>query len=200
MSARAERLLTPEEYLDRDRAAEIKSEYFAGRTFAMAGGTEPHALIGATLLASLHVQLRGTPCRTYGPDLRIEVRETGLFTYADASVVCGDPMLRDGRRDTILNPTLLVEVLSPSTEAYDRGDKFAHYRQLASLGEYLLIAQDRPRIERYHRPPGSEQWVLSEIHDPDGALDLPSIGCRLSLREVYDRVTFPDPPPPLRLA
>src|SRR5207302_11009756 len=125
--------------------------FFAGEMFAMAGASEAHNLITINLSRELSVQLKNLPCRVYSGDMRVKVSDTGLYTYPDMVVVCGERQFEAERRDTLLNPTLIIEVLSPTTEAYDRGDKFAHYRRMESLREYVLIAQDRVRLERYTR-------------------------------------------------
>jgi Uma2 family endonuclease len=150
-----------------------------------------HNLIVANLTGELQAQLRGRPCEVYPADMRVKVSETGLYTYPDV-VVCGEPRFEDEHVDTLLNPTLIVEVLSPSTETYDRGEKFAQYRKLASLREYVMIAQDRFRIEHYVRQ-GKEQWLLTEASDLGDTVHLPSIGCDLQLSEAYDRVTIGAP-------
>jgi Uma2 family endonuclease len=178
---------TPEEYLALERQAEYRSEYFNGEIFAMAGASREHNLIIANVVASLHGQLKGKPCEVYPSDMRVKVTATGLYTYPDVVVMCGEPQLEDQYGDTLLNPTLLVEVLSPSTEAYDRGEKSAHYRRLESVKEYVLITQDRYRVERYARQPDG-QWLLLEVSDPDQTLHLGSIGCDLALVDIYDRV------------
>jgi len=188
MSA-AERLYTPEEYLALERAAETKSEYFDGRIFAMSGATEDHNLIAGNVFAEIRGQLKGRPCRAYMADMRVKVSETGLYTYPDVMALCGERLLADGRRDTLLNPGAIIEVLSPSTEAYDRGEKFAHYRRLESLTDYVLIAQDKARVEHYVRQ--GEQWVLTSIDSLDGTLHLASIGCEVALRDIYAMVEFP---------
>jgi Uma2 family endonuclease len=129
----------------------------------------------------------------------VKVSETGLYTYPDVVVVCDEPRYEEPQLDTLLNPTLIVEVLSPSTEAYDRGEKFAQYRRLDSLQEYVLIAQDRRRIERFVRQGESEDWLLTEVSDPTERIALASIGCELALAEVYDKVSLPKGGNPLRL-
>src|SRR5712692_10164216 len=132
--------VTPEEYLARERDAEHKSEYFDGEIFAMAGGSPQHSAIIFNVNGLLFPQLRGGPCRGFNSDMRVKVSETGLYTYPDLVVLCGEPQFDDEHQDTLLNPTLIVEVLSPTTKAYARGDKFSHYRWLESLQEYLLVA------------------------------------------------------------
>ena len=171
---------TPAEYLRRERAAEYRSEYYAGEIFAMAGGSPRHSLIKINVGTVLHRPLLNRPCTAYGSDLRIRV-PSGLYTYPDVSVICGDLEFDDELKDTILNPTVLVEVLSPTTEAYDRGKKFDHYRQIASLREYVLVSQDEPRVERFLRNNDST-WTL--------AIALPSIGVTLPLSEVFIKVDF----------
>ena len=184
---------TPEEYLELERKAEYKSEYLDGEIFAMAGARREHNLIVSNVIASLHSQLRGRACETYPSDMRVKVTATGLRTYPDVVVVCGEPHFEDENGDTLLNPTLLVEVLASTTEAYDRGEKFAHYRLLESLAEYVLIAQDRCRVERFTRQPDG-QWLLSEARDLGEAIALPSVGSQLTLAEVYERVKLPAGP------
>jgi Uma2 family endonuclease len=193
MSLQIRPRLTVEEYLAHERAAEHKSEFFDGEMFAMAGASEEHVLIVANLTGELRAQLRGRPCRTYPADMRVQVSKTGLYTYPNVVVVCGEPLFEDEHRDTLLNPSLIIEVLSPSTEAYDRGGKFAHYQGLESLREYVLVAQDRCRVEQFVRQTEG-QWLYSEVRDPGETIHLPSIGCDLALSEVYDKVT-PRPVP-----
>jgi Uma2 family endonuclease len=157
--------------------------------FAMAGASREHTLIAGNVAGELRAQLKGRPCETYQSDMRVRVSESGLYTYPDVVVVCGERQFEDAEVDTLLNPTLIVEVLSESTEAYDRGDKFAHYRRLQSLQEYVMIAQDKVRVERYVRQGSS--WVLAEFSELDDTLHLASIECKVPLREIYDRVEFP---------
>lgn len=182
--------LTPEQYLDLERKATSKSEYLSGHIYVMAGASREHNLITVNISGELRAQLKGRPCETYVNDMRLKVSSTGLYTYPDVAVVCDDPRFEDNHLDTLLNPLVLVEVLSPSTEAYDRGEKFAHYRRLESLGEYVLVAQDRVRVEVYLRQ--GEQWLLRELSDLDSVLNLASINCDISLGEIYARVEFPD--------
>ncbi|HEX7240526.1 MAG TPA: Uma2 family endonuclease [Longimicrobiaceae bacterium] len=181
---------TPKEYLVRERAAQVRSEYVNGRTLAMAGASRRHNLIAGNVFAEVRARLKGRPCEVYASDMRVKVERTGLYAYPDVVAVCGEPRFEDAHVDTLTNPTLVVEVLSESTEARDRGEKFAHYRRLESLAEYVLVAQDRVRVERFARE--GDTWVLTEISDPDGTLVLRSIGCAVPLREVYDRVDFPE--------
>jgi len=179
---------TPEEYLALERKATTKSEYLNGHIYAMAGASREHNLITGNIFGELRSQLRERPCEAYVNDMRLKISATGLYTYPDVAVVCGEPRFEDIDLDTLLNPIVLVEVLSPSTEAYDRGEKFAHYRRLESLQEYILVAQDCVRVEHYLRQ--GEQWLLTELSNLDDVLHLVSISCDLSLHEIYTRVEF----------
>ena len=189
MSFTAREFLTPQEYLEAERAAETKNEYFDGKICAITGASLQHNRITRNLTLSLASQLHGGRCELLSSDLRVKVEATGLYTYPDVVVACGELQLEDRHLDTLLNPTVIIEVLSNSTADYDRGEKFAHYRRIPSLREYLLVSQDRCRIERFVRR--DDEWVLTEFGDPQGSLKLDSVGCVLSLRDVYDRVEFP---------
>jgi len=194
MSSLPKLRFTPEQYLALERRAEYRSEYFNGEIFAMAGASREHNVIAGNVFASLHSQLKGRPCETYQNDMRVRVSETGLYTYPDVVVACGEPVFEDAEVDTLLNPTLIIEVLSTTSEAYDRGDKFEQYRTLASLQEYVLIAQDRYRVERFVRQ-ADGQWLFSAANRLDQVVSLASIDCRLPLAEVYDRLELPKPSP-----
>jgi Uma2 family endonuclease len=187
MSTSPKTYLTPEQYLEIERQAEFKSEYYQGEMFAMAGAVRVHNLLGGNVFAQLHTQLRGRQCEVYSNEMRVRVGAMGLYTYPDIVVVCGEPQFLDDHIDTLLNPTIIGEVLSPSTEAYDRGKKFAHYRALDSLREYVLIASDRVQVERYSRQPGG-QWLLTAVNRLEDTIELESAGCTLSLADVYERV------------
>ena len=187
------RRLTEAEYLEIERGAESKSEFFQGEMFAMAGGTPQHSLIATNLARELGNRLKSSHCVAYNADLRIKIEATGLCTYPDLSVVCGPPQFAQGTEDTVLNPTLLVEVLSDSTEAYDRGKKFEHCRQIPALQEYLLVSQKEPRIEQFIRQPDG-RWLLNEAAGPDASLELPSLRISLSLAEVFAKVNFAHDP------
>lgn len=190
MSSQPKLRLTPEEYLTLEREAEYKSEYFAGEVFATAGASARHVLIVTNVVRELGTQLRRRPCTVYASDLRVRVSATGLYTYPDVVVVCGEPQWADDQRDTLLNPTLIVEVLSDSTKDYDRGGKFEHYRTLDSLAEYLLVAQDKVHVEHFVRQPDN-RWMLSETNNLSDTITLEAIGCTLDLAEVYDKVELP---------
>lgn len=189
MSAVARQKITVAEYLAMERASEEKHEFLAGEIYLMSGATSDHNLVAGNTYASLHAQLRKRPCLVYPSDMRVEVKNTGLYTYPDIIVVCDPPRFKDDHHDTLLNPTLIIEVLSPSTESYDRGKKFQHYRTLASLQEYVLISQESSRVERYLRQPNDE-WLLADASGIGSSIELASIQCTLSLAEVYEKVTF----------
>jgi len=190
MSAQAQFFCTPEEYLERERAASHKSEYYAGEIFAMAGASPSHNLLVAGMIAALSARLRGTPCATFASDLRVECGPSGLFCYPDVSIICGPPQYRDERQDVVTNPTLVVEVLSTSTEGYDRGAKFVQYRRLASLCEYVLVSQDEARMEVFTRG-DDKRWTLTEAVGLDAACPLSSLDIALPLFEVYERMELP---------
>jgi Uma2 family endonuclease len=171
------------DYLELEEGSNGKHEFLDGEIFAMAGGTPEHAALDVAVSAQLHGQLQGKPCRVYSSDLRIRVPATGLASYPDVTVLCGKPESDPEAKHTFVNPTLLVEVLSDSTEAYDRGEKFEHYRQLASLQEYVLVSTRERLIETWHRA-ANDQWTRSEARGA-ASLALQAIGCTLELRSIY---------------
>lgn len=187
MSALPRPRWTAEEYLADERQAEAKSEFLDGELFAMAGASREHNLISLNVAVALHPQLAARGCEEYVSDMRVHVPATGLYTYPDVAAACGEPRFSDEQRDTLVNPTLIVEVLSPSTADYDRGRKFAHYRSLPSLEVYLLIASDEIRVERFVRQPSGE-WLLTEFTDLDATIDLPGLEAQLPLAAIYGRV------------
>ena len=195
MATPSKTFLTPEQYLAIERKAEFKSEYYQGEMFAMAGAREPHNLIVWNLATELGRQLRKRSCRAYVNDMRVCVNATGMYTYPDAVVVCEEPQFLDETRDTLLNPSLLVEVLSPSTEFYDRVRKFEHYRSVESVTEYLLVSTDRVRAELYTRQPDG-RWLLTTANRMEDSLDLESIGAHLSLADLYEKVDLTVAPEP----
>ena len=190
MSTHPKAFLTPEEYLEIERQAEIRSEYYQGEMFAMAGGSEAHNILVDNLVVAFRLKLRGGSCRSYSRDMRVQVSATGFYTYPDLVVVCGERKFLDEKRDTLLNPNLIVEVLSPTTEAYDRGRKFSHYRALESLQEYVLVSQDRIQVECFKRQ-SAGQWLLTAASRPDDAVCLDSVGCTLPLADIYEDVAAP---------
>lgn len=187
MPSPAKARLTAEEYLAIERQAPCKSEYFNGEMFAMAGASRRHNLIALNIGAELRAQLRPRPCEVYTSDMRVKIGRTGLYTYPDVVVVCDEPRFEDADGDTLLNPIVLVEVLSPTTADYDRGGKFEHYRTLASLQAYLLVAQDRCHVVHYTRQPDNT-WLLAETEAIQDCIHIPAIGCDLPLSEVYAKV------------
>ena len=187
-TAAAQALFTPEEYLARERKALTKSEYRNGQVHAMPGASRAHNLITVHISGELYIQLRERSCEVYPSDMRVKVSAAGLYTYPDVIVVCDEPRFEDTHFDTLLNPTVLIEVLSPSTAAYDRGEKFASYQKLDSLCEYVLVSQDSVRIEHYLRQ--GQEWDLTEFHSLVDVCQLPSIGCELSLKAIYAKVQF----------
>jgi Uma2 family endonuclease len=193
MATQAKPYVTPEQYMALEREADVKSEYISGEMYSTAGASYEHNLITANLIRELGNQLRSGPCRSVANGLRVRVDATGMYTYPDVVVVCGEPQFTDDHLDTLLNPTVIIEVLSPSTEAYDRGEKFAHYRRLGSLAEYVLVTQTRQRIERFRRQ-ADEQWLFSETSETNGVVRLASVDCSLALSEVYAGVPQPQQP------
>ncbi|MFV9505123.1 MAG: Uma2 family endonuclease, partial [Oscillochloridaceae bacterium umkhey_bin13] len=190
MTAQPKPFITEVSYLELERQSTLKHEYYAGQVYAMAGASEQHNLIALNIAASLHGQVRGRTCRAYPSDMRVKIAKTGLYTYPDFTIVCGQVQFVDTvKRDTIINPTVIIEILSPSTERYDRGMKFQHYRTLDSLQEYLLVAQDKYHIERFarHEP---HEWVFSEALGLDAIMPIRSIQGALTLRDVYEQVSI----------
>jgi Uma2 family endonuclease len=185
---------TPEEYLVLERRAEFRHEYRDGIITAMAGTTKEHTVIVVNLARELSSQLLERPCNVYATELRLAVANAGLYAYPDLAVVCGEPRFLDEQFDTLLNPNVLIEVLSPSTEAYDRGEKFARYKTLDSLQEYVLVAQDRAHVERYARQ--GDEWILTEYNRLDDIVRLDSIDCEVPLHRIYIKVLLPDREPP----
>jgi len=182
--------VTEEEYLAIDRAAEVRSEFLDGEMWAMSGGSMRHAQLPANLIAELVVALRGTNCQAFTSDLRVRVMPRRMYAYPDVTVVCGKPMLADDRQDILLNPTVIFEVLSPTTEKYDRGTKFRYYLTIDSLKDYILVDQFAMRVEQYTR--GTEgAWTFRAYQQPEEAVKIDSIGVSLPLARIYDRVELP---------
>jgi Uma2 family endonuclease len=187
MSVQPKPYITAEEYLAKERVADYKSEYYKGEIFAFAGASREHNLIAGNIHSILHQQLRNKSCEVYPSDMRVKVNITGLYTYPDVVVVCGEPKFEDERRDTLLNPIVLIEVLSPSTENYDRGTKFEHYRTISSLSDYLLVAQDKIHVEHYVRQ-SDRSWLFSEFKSTKEKFKIQSIDCDLTVEEIYEKV------------
>jgi Uma2 family endonuclease len=187
MSSSSKTFLTEEEYLAIERQAEFRSEYLAGETFAMVGASRRHNRIVTNLVVALDNQLRARPCNVYSNDMRMKVQSTGLFTYPDVVVTCGEEEFADGEHDTLLNPLVVIEVLSDSTEAYDRGKKFENYQSIESLKEDLLVSQHSLRVEHYTRQSG-RNWIYREAHEAEETIVIQSIECELSLEDIYLKV------------
>ena len=185
-SLTAQTIFTPEEYLALERKATLKSEYLNGEILAMSGASLAHTLITGDIATELNIQLRDRDCKVITNDMRVKTGPKGAYFYPDVVVFYGEPRFEDNVFDTLLNPILVIEVLSPSTEAYDKGEKFAHYQELTSLREYILVSQDRVRIEQYHLI--KTQWGQTEFQAHEDILSLDSIGCELPLRDIYRSV------------
>lgn len=181
---------TVSEYLQIERDERDRHEYLDGIVFAMAGESLAHSTICFNLAVLVGSQIKNTPCRGFSPNMKVRAGDAKMFAYPDLAVACDEPRFHDERRDVLLNPTVIFEVLSPTTEAYDRGEKFRRYREhVESLADYVLVAQDRPHVEHHVRQPDGS-WALTEIDGLDSALTLPSINCQLPLSEIYARVAF----------
>ena len=190
MSAVPEPYLTPEEYLSIERKAEHKSEYSDGEMYAMSGASREHNRITVNLVRVVGNQLQGRPCEPFGADMRVRIPVIRRYVYPDLTVVCGEAEFEDDELDVLMNPVLVVEVLSPSTENYDRSTKFNWYRRIESLQEYVLVSQQMPRVERFVKRP--EGWLFSDVDGLEATVRLESIDCTLALSDIYDRVTFPE--------
>lgn len=178
--------ISPEDYLALERRSEIRSEFLNGEIFAMTGASERHNLLAGNIYTAFRAQLRQRGSETYFSDMRVKVSATGLYTYPDVVVVCDKPQFEDAEVDTLLNPRVIVEILSKSTENYDRGTKFLHYRTIQSLAEYLLVSQDQVHVEHHLRQ--HDGWLLTETSRREDAIELPSVGARLALSDIYDEV------------
>ena len=190
LASHPDHFYTPREYLALERKASYKSEYWAGEIFAMSGASREQNIIVANVTTLLNTQLEDRNCEVYPTDMRVRTPDTQLYAYPDVVVVCGEPRFEDESVDTLLNPTLLVEVLSPSTEINDRKKRFADYRKIASLKKYILIAQQEARVTQYVRQPNGS-WLFHEASRPEGRVHLSSIDCDLEMERVYRKVQFP---------
>lgn len=189
MSTAPHRYITPDEYLEIERKAPYKSEYFNGDMFAMAGASAAHVLIVANVVGELRARFRNKDCVVYSTDLRVYVPANRLYAYPDIVVVCGRQEFLDAQRDTLTNPTVIMEVLSESTEKYDRGLKFELYRGLPSLREYVLIAQDRMSVERYFKQDDGS-WLYASYSSHNEEVPLQSVGCSVPMQEIYLKIDF----------
>lgn len=183
----AKKRFSPQEYLALERQAETRSQYFGGKMFAMSGASYDHNIIKDNLARKTGNQLEKGPCRVVTSDMRVKVNATGLYTYSDMVIVCGEPAFEDGYFDTLLNPQVVIEVLSDSTAKYDRGAKFRNYQQVPSLQEYVLISQDQPLIERYARQTDGS-WNLVTFDDRYGAFAFATVCARVPMAETYSGV------------
>ena len=187
-SAAARTHLTPEEYLSFERKATTKHEYLKGQIIAMSGASRVHSFITGDIFGELRDQLKGHKCEVHSSDMRVRIHSTNTYFYPDVVVACEEPQFEDNIFDTLLNPRVVIEVLSPATEAYDRGEKFEFYQQLDSLQEYLLVSQDQISVEHYRRQ--NTEWLESEYRELDDVVMLRSIECELRLQDIYARTEF----------
>lgn len=188
MSTRAERLYTADEYLAIERASDHKSEFVNGRIYAMTGATFAHNRIVSNLVINIGVRLQGRRCSVVSGDQRVKVSRTGMYTYPDVVALCDPPQLEDSHLDTLLNPGVIFEVLSKSTELYDRGEKSAHYRKIESLRESILVAQNEVHVEQFVRH--GDHWVLREFTGTSDVLRIESLDCEIPLSLIYDQIEF----------
>ena len=184
------RYLTPDEYLLIERRAEIKSEYVDGVMYAMAGASPNHNIVLSNLITELNLPLRPTPCLVFPSDMKVRIPDRRKYLYPDVSVVCRQPVYADDEKDVLLNPLLVIEILSESTASYDRSRKFLWYQQIESLEEYVLVSQDEPLVETYYRQPDGT-WTYTKLDSLDATLTLRSVNCALPLQTVYSKVEFP---------
>lgn len=196
MQAIAERFITEAEFLEWEERQEAKHEYFNGRIYAMSGGSNRHAVICTNVTTATSNRLRGKPCRAVGSEQRVKIEETGLLTYPDASIYC-PPSRFEGKDDcNLLTPTVLFEVLSPSTARFDQGNKFEHYKLIPTLRDYVLVHQTRAQVDHFHRHENG--WLLVTARGLDESIRLESVAIELPLNELYDDIEFPPGPLPLR--
>ena len=182
--------MTEAEYLQYEESSEVRHEYYRGQIFAMAGATANHSWITDSLIMALRHRLADAECRPYSRDMRVYIEGSGLYTYPDVVIAC-PPEFKDDRTDTLMNPKVIMEVLSPTTEAYDRGRKFDLYRSAVTLEQYVLVAQDLPRVISYVRQTDGVAWLMSPLDGLGATLQIPSLATSIPLAEVYHRITFP---------
>jgi len=188
MSDPTKKFITPEEYLALEEQADHKSEYYNGEISAMSGASNNHNLITGNVHAALHQLLSKRPCRTYVNDMRLLTGPKGLYTYPDVMVVCGKIEFAPKRDDTVMNPVVIVEVLSDSTKGYDRGEKFAMYRKILSLKEYVMIDQTQPYVEHYRRD--GHFWVFEALETIDAILTITALECEIPLAVMYEKIEW----------
>lgn len=194
MALRKERLYSPEEYLELERAAEVRHEYVDGEIYEMAGESLAHSRICVNISREISQRLKGSTCEALSPNMKVRAETKGMFAYPDLSIVCGEPIFHDVRKDVLLNPKVIIEVLSPSTQRYDQTKKFFRYRkEIPSLTDYILIYQDSPFIE-HHEKTEDGRWVFNAFDGIEDTFRIPAIDCAIPLTEIYDRVEFPPGP------
>ncbi len=181
--------ISPEEYLASERESELRNEYFDGEIFAMTGASRQHNQISANIVRVLGNQLLEKPCSVFSSDMKVKIKEIGKYTYPDMVVVCEEEEFEDENNDVLLNPIVIIEILSDSTEAYDRGDKFAHYQLLNSFTEYILVSQYFCRIEKFTRQDDGT-WIYSKYQSNDHVVKIESVNCELPVSEIYRKVSF----------
>lgn len=186
MSAVPKPIYNADQYLALEQGAEYRSQFYFGEIFAMAGASRRHNVVAANVLANIHPQLKGRSYEVYQNDMRVKVHPD-FYTYPDIVIVCGEPEIERKNGENLLNPTVLIEVLSPSTEKFDRGDKFRFYRLMPSLREYVLVSQDRVNIEHYFRQEDNS-WLFTALNEEGDVLELPSVSCLVNVRDIYDKV------------
>jgi Uma2 family endonuclease len=195
MASNPKTYITPEEYLELERKAEFKSEYLNGEIFAMAGASPRHVLIHVLIMDNLVIelgaQLKGKSCRVFSSDLRVKIPVTGLYTYPDVVILCDKPQYDDKQKDTVTNPTVIIEILSKSTKDYDRGEKFEHYRSIESFTDYVLVAQDKFHVEHFAKQ-ADGSWLLKETNNLEDSIKIDSINCGLKLMDIYANYDFVD--------
>jgi Uma2 family endonuclease len=191
MTAKPKIKLSPETYLKQERQAEFKSEYYNGEVYAMAGASRNHNQITSNIVVSLGRQLAKLPCSVYSSDMKVRTRTADLskYSYPDVVLSCDEELFESDKGDVLLNPQIIIEVLSDSTEAYDRGLKFFHYQLISSLQEYLLVSQHYCRVEHYQRR-ADKQWIYSEFHTMEESVSLATLACSLTVSEIYHRVAW----------
>lgn len=181
--------ISPEEYLEQERKATEKHEYYQGEVFAMSGTSLEHVIISRNVMIELGNKLKGKSCQPFGSDLRMHIPPNTLYTYPDLSIICGKPELTDEHFDTATNPTVLIEILSPSTRNYDMGIKFKLYRDIPTLKEYILVDSENVYVEKHTRQ-ADNSWLLSEIKNTGDILKIESIQVTLALRDIYEGISF----------
>jgi Uma2 family endonuclease len=189
MQQSKQRVVSPKEYLAMERKAEAKSEYYMGEIFAMAGASRDHNLISTNIVRFLGNQLLDGPCSLYSSDMKVKIDKINKYTYPDIVIACEEEKFEDKEEDVLLNPMVIIEILSDTTEAYDRGKKFSHYQYIGSFVEYILVSQDSYKIERFLRQEDNK-WIYEEFHNIDDSLTIESIDCRLPMNETYRKLEF----------